>query len=283
MALSVADGVDFGLLVVLGYLAWKRKGPFVPPRWRAYRWLRRIPTRACLVAAALGALSIAVIILVTPRWQYAGTSARLLFDIALKLALIPPMVPAARLLIVPGRPAEKRKGFPAEYQVTFERNSATEVGLHVRRTDGYLSVLRQRLPSRVANLSLAVNAVLDHRASLLACGVRYVRVTSPDLSAKAMAHLARHMGAVLGSSSGEGALSWEPVPPRPLSRWKRVVVRALRAREPLRSLVGAWTFVLFSVAGVVWPPAWVRAVRGMRRIWVASAEPLVERGVRITL
>lgn len=261
----------FALLVPAVFLRGERT---LPLRLAAYRWLRFIPTPVCLWLAVVGFVIAAIIMTSTRKWGIQGTWQQWVLDASLIAWLVAVNVPACRWLAVPGQPggAGQLKSTQATYQVSFEWVSATEVGLHIRRTDGRCAIVRQKLPKRVSNVHLALNAVADYREQLLKCGVRTVRVASPDVGPKVIENMDRHLQRL-------GVVDWQPLPPNPLARTKRAILGWLRAREPGDASVPWWRYARTSLAAALKPSTW----QWLAGIWEASASEMVERGVRIQL
>lgn len=263
-----------GLFVLLVAAVSLRGERTLPLRWVAYRWLRFIPTPVCLWLSLVSLVTAITVMRCTRMWLVDGTVQQWTVNASLLLWLTVLNVPACRWLAVPGRPREagQRNSTQATYQVTFERVSETEVGLHIRRTDGRCAIVRQKLPKRVSNVHLALNAVADYREQLLKCGVRTVRVASPDVSPAVIENMDRHLQRL-------GVVDWQPLPPKPLARTKRAIIGWLRAREPGDASEPWWRFARTSLVAALTPSAW----RWLARIWAASAGPMVERGVRLQL
>jgi len=280
MPFSLMNVIDIALmlyLVVWLFAARTRNG--APWRWRAYRCLRWIPTWLCLLSMSVATLICMATLIGSKHWKYPGTPAYFLLEIALQVLLVAPVVPTSRWIVVPGQiPARQRRDrMTATYAVTFERESSSELGLHIRRTDGCLTVFRQHLPDRVSNVGIALSAIATYRDQLRSAGVRTVRVASPDVTPKVMEHMARHAQKYLLG------IRWEPLEPRRLRRTKRAMLLWVREREPLPTSDGCWKHVLRTLATVATMDAWRRTGRRIRRAWAASSEPMFERGIRIDL
>ncbi|UJJ60615.1 hypothetical protein [Rhodanobacter denitrificans] len=273
-------GVDAALMLYLArWVFVTRTRHSAPSRWRAYGWLRWIPTRLCLLAIATGALTCVAILVRGTGGNVPGSAERLTLDIVMQVMFVAMVVPLFHWLVVPVEsPAgHHRARINATYAVTFLRESATEISLHVRRTDGCLTLFRQRLPERVSNVALAFNAIAGHRDRLQACGVRTIRVASPDVTPAVMEHLVRHATRHLQG------VRWHPLTPREIDRATRVLLLWLRELEPLPVSHCSWRHALRALAAVASPAAWGRTRQRMRRTWVASSAPMVERGIRVIL
>lgn len=275
---TVVNVVLAGLFALLLGAMLARGERTLPLRLAAYRRLRFIPTPLCLWLAVVS-LAVAISVMsCTKMWLIDGTVQQWAVNGSLLVWLVSLNVPACRWLTVKDRPTEKSEpeaGKPA-FQVTFERLTATVVALHIRRTDGRCAILRQKLPEGQSNVHLVLRTIRRLHARLWACGVRSIRVTSPDITEELLKDAGRH----------ERLLRQVPyvaLPPTSVCWTKRVIIAWMRAEEPVPATERWWRYAGKKVLAAFTARGWRAAWRRLAYSWEAAAAPMEERGVLVTL
>lgn len=249
-----------------------------PLRVAAYRLFRFIPTSVCLWLSAGSFTTAMAIMSCTRTWLIDGTVQQWAVHASGLVFWALLCVPACRWLVVRDRKNDKIKrlaGRPT-FQVSFERITAREAGVHVRRTDGRGAMFRQKLPEGWSNAPLVLGTIRRLGPQLWACGVRSIRVTSPDITANLLEEAAQRERLLR-------RFQWETAEDESLGRAKRVVIKWLRAVEPESASESWWAYARRKVLAAFTAGGWQASWRRLADSWKNSADPMVLRGVVLFL